>query len=79
MCYFTDVYVTCFSYIASLTSSELEWILTAHEHLNSLDDYLALRSIDGASGGGGALQELPVDSLAFITGLKDNLIVSLYL
>lgn len=75
MSYFTEVFSTCFAYINSLTRTELEWVVSAHEHLNSIEDYLAVRSIDSATSSSTSTTfELPVDSLAFVASLKDHLI-----
>jgi len=74
MCYFTEVFMTCFAYITQLTRSELDWIMTAHEHLNAIDDYLEIKV--HTSGTNTATTEMPSESLTFVENLKNTLIVS---
>ena len=74
MCYFAEMYNTCFSYISQLIKSEMEWVMIGHEHLNAIDDYLGLRAIDASSVN--ASIDMPTESFTFIQTLKDNLIVS---
>lgn len=49
--------------------------MSAHEHLNAIEDYLALRPIDGRESSTSPHRELPLESLAFVQTLKDHLIV----
>lgn len=49
--------------------------MSAHEHLNAIEDYLALRQIDDKESSTTLHRELPVESLAFVQTLKDHLIV----
>ncbi|KAI2802253.1 hypothetical protein BLOT_010446 [Blomia tropicalis] len=67
MCYFTQMYMTCFAYVQQLTNSEIEWIVTAIEHLNMIEDYQKLDDNQTEL-------EFPLESITFVESLKNTLI-----
>jgi hypothetical protein len=68
------MFMTCFSYMSQLVRSEQEWLVTAHEHLNSIDDYLDLRCPSAKSTAGQPEPPPPGEAFTFVDSLKNSLI-----
>ena len=67
--------MTCYSYVCQFTKIEFDWIVTAHEHLNLLDDFLIGSSLKPEKENVEEGSALPMESLVFIDELKNNLLV----